>query len=94
MTITALEPTPRPLRGELASIATMLAVRFPDLSHEDIDDAVRTTYDRLDSTARIRGHLFPLTAHSARALLDRLATSMRTTKGRSSPPKPIAPSHT
>ncbi|AJW40953.1 hypothetical protein NY08_2943 [Rhodococcus sp. B7740] len=73
MTITDSAPTTWPTTGELTSIANMLAARFPDLSRGDVDDAVHATYDRLDSTARVRGHLFALTANRARVILEQLS---------------------
>ncbi|MGV8873659.1 MAG: three-helix bundle dimerization domain-containing protein [Rhodococcus sp. (in: high G+C Gram-positive bacteria)] len=72
MTITESVPTTRLLTDELTSISTMLAARFPHLTHADVDDAVRTTYARLDSTARVRAHLIPLTSNRARVVLDRM----------------------
>ncbi|KMJ50466.1 hypothetical protein CH260_02980 [Rhodococcus sp. 05-2256-B2] len=65
-------PSTLPLTGELVSIAAMLAERYPDLTRASVDDAVLATYDRLNSTARLRGHLFPLTANRARVLLEQL----------------------
>ncbi|WP_128645439.1 three-helix bundle dimerization domain-containing protein [Rhodococcus sp. BS-15] len=79
MTIADAGPTTMNTTGELESIATMLAARYPDLTRAAVDDSVRTTYDRLDSTARLRGHLFPLTANRARVLLERLSAEMRRT---------------
>lgn len=76
MTITRTRPTTRLLTDELTSITTMLAARFPELTHEDIDDAVRATYHRLDSTARLRGHLIPLTCNRARGLLQQLESGV------------------
>ncbi|MDV6259933.1 three-helix bundle dimerization domain-containing protein [Rhodococcoides yunnanense] len=72
MTIADARPTTRLLNDELTSIATMLASRFPDLTRATVENAVRTTYDRLDTTARVRGHLIPLTSNRARVELDRL----------------------
>lgn len=72
MTITDAPPTTRLLHDELTSIAAMLAARFPDLTRAVVDDAVRTTYDRLYATARVHGHLFPLTSNRARVELERL----------------------
>jgi hypothetical protein len=72
MTLIDSAPSTLPLTGELASIAAMLAERYPDLTRASVDDAVLATYDRLNSTARLRGHLFPLTANRARVLLEQL----------------------
>jgi pimeloyl-ACP methyl ester carboxylesterase len=76
MTIADAGPTTMNTTGELESIAAMLAARYPDLARAAVDDSVRTTYDRLDSTARLRGHLFPLTANRAQVLLERLSAEM------------------
>ncbi|MCJ0891995.1 hypothetical protein MTX35_20795 [Rhodococcus sp. ARC_M12] len=72
MTLIDSAPSTLPLTGELASIAAMLAERYPHLTRARIDDAVLATYERLNSTARLRGHLFPLTANRARVLLEQL----------------------
>ncbi|WP_176458358.1 three-helix bundle dimerization domain-containing protein [Rhodococcus sp. WWJCD1] len=72
MTITDAGPTTPLLNDELTSVASMLTARFPDLTRATVEDAVRTTYDRLNATARVSGHLIPLTSNRARVELDRL----------------------
>ncbi|MEO7079498.1 MAG: hypothetical protein ABIY38_11455 [Rhodococcus sp. (in: high G+C Gram-positive bacteria)] len=61
---------PTAVSAELASIASTLSAKFPDLAPEDVTAVVNATYARLESTARIRAHLIPLTINHARAILE------------------------
>jgi hypothetical protein len=72
----AVEPLPDPATGELETVASALAPKFPELAYMDVLDVVRSTYRELVATARIHAHLIPLTVNLSRSRL----TSSRTTR--------------
>lgn len=63
---------------ELEAVASMLRLRFPDFSSEDIDHLVTREYTQLAQQSRVHAHLIPLTLNRCRRVLTVLTSSMST----------------
>ncbi len=60
------------VHSELDAVVSSLRARFPERSQAEVEHVVTTVYTELAATAKLTGHLIPLTLNKSRRLLSAL----------------------